>query len=1102
MKQRFSSLDVKVIAHELSATVTSLRISNIYDLSSRIFLFKLAKPDCRKQLIVDSGFRCHLTEYSRTTATHPSHFVSRLRKYLRSRRITNVSQVGTDRIIHFEFSGRYHLFLEFYAGGNIVLTDNEYNILTLFRVVSEANAGDELRVGLKYTLSDKQNYDGIPPLSPERVKDTLRQAKEKEQQNKGATAKKPKNKSANVIRQALSLGFPEFPPLLLEHAFETVGCDSTFGLDQALEDLKFQEQLMLVLQEAENVNHRLSTTDNPTGYIVAKTDTNSKPKGVTFEDTPVKHGGLVYDDFHPFRPTQFNEKPGITILEFQGYNKTVDEFFSSAESQKLESRLTEKEENARRKLDSARKDHEKRIGALQETQELHIRKAQAIEANLYRVEEAMSAVNGLIAQGMDWVEIARLIEMEQKKQNPVAKTIKLPLKLYENTITLLLTEGSDEDEEDTTYESSDEENDESDSDEEKPGKPDSTHRQPLSIDIDLGISPWANSRQYYNQKKSVAAKQEKTLQSSTRALKSTEKKVTAALKKGLKKEKQVLRPARKMFWFEKFTFFISSDGYLVLGGRDASQIDILYRQYLKKGDVFVHADLDGAIPFVIKNKVGAPDSPIPPGTLSQAGTMSVATSVAWDSKAVIAAWWVKAEQVSKTAPTGDYLAPGNFFVRGDKNFLPPAQLVLGFAVLFHISEDSVANHTKHRVQDGEGLREEVKDVADAVPSPEKGGSEHGPKDSPNGDGENETDSEDGIDEPEEPTNPLQNDNPEQETQGEGEVSKNIYNDSDEELDEDSAGEHSDDIDGQTVQTTDQQEQSFEEEDKEESISSTPRSSTPSQNKKPSAPQTRGKKGKKKKLTTKYAHQDEEDRELALRLLGSGKKPDKAAEAAKAKAAREAEAEAQKQRRRAQHDRAAEAERQRQLAFAKQEEGEGNDGLGLKSQDLTEAEIADLECIPCLIGTPVPGDEILAAVPVCAPWPALSRCKFRTKLQPGTTKKGKAVKEMLGRWISDATTATSRSRRGKKPDTTSEDVGAGATGEDDDGGKGDNIELRELELIKGWRDVEVINTVPVGAVRIVGSGGGGDKGKGGDPKGKGNNKKGGGGKGGRGSKKKR
>lgn len=94
----------------------SLRLSNVYDLSSKILLLKFAKPDNKKQLVIDTGFRCHLTEFARTTAAAPSAFVARLRKFLKTRRLTSVSQVGTDRVLELQFSdGQYRLFLEFFA---------------------------------------------------------------------------------------------------------------------------------------------------------------------------------------------------------------------------------------------------------------------------------------------------------------------------------------------------------------------------------------------------------------------------------------------------------------------------------------------------------------------------------------------------------------------------------------------------------------------------------------------------------------------------------------------------------------------------------------------------------------------------------------------------------------------------------------------------------------------------------------------------------------------------------------------------------------------------------------------------------------------------
>ena len=63
---------------------------------------------------------------------------------------------------------------------------------------------------------------------------------------------------------------------------------------------------------------------------------------------------------------------------------------------------------------------------------------------------------------------------------------------------------------------------------------------------------------------------------------------------------------------------------------------------------------------------------------------------------MISAYWVNADQVSKTAPTGEYLSVGSFMIRGKKNFLPPSQLALGFGFMFKLDEDSLARHANER----------------------------------------------------------------------------------------------------------------------------------------------------------------------------------------------------------------------------------------------------------------------------------------------------------------------------------------------------------------------------------------------------------------------
>ncbi|TVY81259.1 Ribosome quality control complex subunit, partial [Lachnellula suecica] len=700
MKQRFSSIDVKVIAHELSNALTTLRVSNIYDLSSKIFLVKFAKPENKQQIIIDSGFRCHLTEYSRATAAEPSDFVKRLRKYLKTRRVTSVVQVGTDRILEFQFSdGQYKLFLEFYASGNVILTDKELNILALLRIVPEGEAQEELRIGLKYSLENRQNYGGIPPLTNERLQNALQKAVDRGE-GELVAGKKSKKKGADALRKALAVSITEYPPMLVDHAMRVTGFDSSVKPAEVLQSESLLNHLMRSLQEAQRVVQEITSSEVSKGYILAK-----KKEG--YQEGSAEDGGrkgLIYDDFHPFRPRQFEGDEGTVFLEFDGFNKMADEFFSSIEGQKLESKLEERERTAQRKIEAARQEQAKRLGGLQEVQSLNERKASALQANPERVQEAMDAVNGLIAQGMDWVEIGKLIEMEQKRHNPVASIIKLPLKLHENTMTLLLDEEQFDDEEDDMESKYETDSDVSDSDDEPAKKQQpkqKTAEKRLTIDIDLALSPWANARQYFDQKRNAASKEQKTLESSSKALKSQEAKITHDLKKGLKQEKAILRPVRRQLWFEKFTWFISSDGYLVLGGKDAQQSEILYKKYLKKGDIYLYADIHGAASVIIRNNPKTPDAPIPPSTLSQAGSMVVSCSSAWDSKAGMPAWWVNAEQVSKSGPNGDFLPVGSFGIKGKKNFLPPAVLLLGFGVIFQISEASKAKHIKHRVQDGE-----------------------------------------------------------------------------------------------------------------------------------------------------------------------------------------------------------------------------------------------------------------------------------------------------------------------------------------------------------------------------------------------------------------
>lgn len=1119
-------------------------------------------------MIVDSGFRCHLTNFTRATAAAPSVFVAKLRKYLRTRRVTSISQVGTDRIIEIQFSdGQYRIFLEFYAGGNIVLTDKDLVILNLLRVVGEGAEQEELRIGLKYSLSNRQNYNGVPILTEERVRNGLQKAVDGADEHITAVTKKSKKKSGDVLRKALATSLNEFPPVLIDHALRMTQFDPNTRIEDVLKNDELLRQVILMLEEAQRVVDEIMNMATPRGYIIAKT---LPVKPVPRNQQPGEGGSdkiistrTMYDDYHPFRPRQYEDNPETTVLEFDGFNKAVDEFYSSIEGQKLESRLSEREENAKRKLETAKQDHEKRLGGLQQMQEMHVRKAQAIEANLQKVQEAVTAINSLIGQGMDWVEIGRLIEMEQARHNTVAEIIKLPLKLYENAATLLLTEVHFDDEED--FEGNETDSDVSESGDEdtqrsNPSKHASSSTSRLAIDIDLALSPWSNARQYYDQKKVAAVKEQKTLQSSTMALKSTEKKINADLKKGLKQEKQVLRPVRQQLWFEKFLFFISSESYLILGGRDAQQNEILYKKHLKKGDVYVHADLQGASSIIIKNIRSGSDDPIPPSTLSQAGILAVATSTAWESKAVMAAWWVNAEQVSKTSSSGEYLASGGFAIRGQKNYLPPAPLILGFCIMFHISEESKARHLKHRLpgNDSTPKNDNGDEVEGTITSSTKLDQDKEIDNEANdSDSQNDSNSEEeenllgiaatrksSIDDEDDHGSELEYQNPLQPNAGsrsdsyplkaEGtaavvsfasEVASNLSSDDEasqrgepenaleEERESNKHDQHGSSnsenhlLQEEPTAQNDASSKSIHKTNSDEDPVTLASAATPisiSDHPKPSAaptkpkPQVRGKKGKYNKMKTKYANQDDEDRALAMRLLGSSAAHEKAKEEESAKKAKEEHLVAQKQRRQQQHALAAEkgkameAARQRALFHGTVPSNNDDD-------DQTPEPHIDLEAF---VGSLLPGDDVLDALVMCGPWDAVgARCAWKAKLQPGTTKKGKAVREILSRWTAVANERDKQMRK-RKPRPKVADGDAlpvdGALHDNDDDhdepakapAATDEERSREKEsaAVRNFREQEVVGVLPVGKCRVVMAGGGGGNGggggKGGEDRGRG------------------
>ena len=388
----------------------------------------------------------------------------------------------------------------------------------------------------------------------------------------------------------------------------------------------------------------------------------------------------LYEAFHSHKFAQLNQ-----VLEYSSFNEAIDDYFSSIRKQKDDQDARKVEKQAVKKLDNARKNHELQLEKLRISEDENRIKAQLLEANIELVDQAISIVNSMIANRVSWPEIEQLLSEAKLKNDPVAKKI-TSLKLEQNKIVVLLSNQEDIETDRNSLFSSDDSDSEPEPDFEKIER---------KVEIDLSLNAYGNVSSLHSNKKTAVSKQEKTEKAGSKALKSAELKAKSIIKQAEKI--QQIRKARKIFWWEKFLWFITSENYLVIAGRDAQQNEILVKKYLNPGDAYIHADIHGASSVILKNHT-RPLKTLPPKSLEEAGNFALLNSSAWDAKIVTKIYWVEADQVSKTAQSGEYLPTGSFMVRGKKNYLPSSvqQLMLGYGILFNLEEDSLERHVGER----------------------------------------------------------------------------------------------------------------------------------------------------------------------------------------------------------------------------------------------------------------------------------------------------------------------------------------------------------------------------------------------------------------------
>jgi predicted ribosome quality control (RQC) complex YloA/Tae2 family protein len=200
----------------------------------------------------------------------------------------------------------------------------------------------------------------------------------------------------------------------------------------------------------------------------------------------------------------------------------------------------------------------------------------------------------------------------------------------------------------------------------------------MDVEIDLSKSVSENAAVYYERSKKARGKidgAEKSLTETREAMDSVKTKQNAETESF-----DVGAPAKKSKrrWFEAFRWFTSSDGFLVVGGRDATSNEVLLKKHAGGRDVVFHANVQGAPFFVVKNDG---DTEIPERTLSEAVGAAASYSSGWkNGLGSCDVYMVEPSQLSKTPESGEYLTKGAFVVRGERRWFnnTPLEIAVGY----------------------------------------------------------------------------------------------------------------------------------------------------------------------------------------------------------------------------------------------------------------------------------------------------------------------------------------------------------------------------------------------------------------------------------------